>query len=133
MLIIDDDLSLRLDLPRMYGVDDLPIILQDRSFGSDGSLAYNPSPMEIAYGTRGDTVIVNGAIGFQSEKVFGLWSPCACLIEVAIARNPFDTDQRAPQVHVASVEARLEARQGNDADIRQDVEPGKMTISPELI
>jgi blue copper oxidase len=62
ILIIEDDLSLSLDLPRTYAVDDLPIILQDRSFGSDGSLAYDLSPMEIGYGSRGDTIIVNGAI-----------------------------------------------------------------------
>jgi cuproxidase len=43
-------------------VDDLPIILQGRSFDSDGSLTYDPSPMEIVYGTRGDTIIVNGAV-----------------------------------------------------------------------
>jgi FtsP/CotA-like multicopper oxidase with cupredoxin domain len=62
ILIIEDDLSLSLDLPRTYGVDDLPIILQDRSFDSDGSLTYDPSPMEIVYGSRGDTIIANGTI-----------------------------------------------------------------------
>jgi len=62
MLIIEDDPSSRLDLPRTYGVDDLPLILQDRSFASDGALVYDPSPMEIGYGSRGDTIIVNGAI-----------------------------------------------------------------------
>jgi FtsP/CotA-like multicopper oxidase with cupredoxin domain len=72
MLIIDDDLSLRLDLPRMYGVDDLPIILQDRSFASDGSLKYNLSSMEIAYGSRGDTIVVNGAIAPVAKVPRGL-------------------------------------------------------------
>jgi blue copper oxidase len=72
MLIIDDDLSLRLDLPRTYGVGDLPIILQDRSFESSGSLEYNPTQMEIVNGTRGDTVIANGAIAPVAKVPRGL-------------------------------------------------------------
>jgi FtsP/CotA-like multicopper oxidase with cupredoxin domain len=43
----------------------LPIILQDRSFDSDGSIEYDNkslNALDIAYGARGDTIIVNGAI-----------------------------------------------------------------------
>jgi FtsP/CotA-like multicopper oxidase with cupredoxin domain len=35
IMIIDDGSDVRLDLPQTYGVDDLPIILQDRSIDSD--------------------------------------------------------------------------------------------------
>jgi blue copper oxidase len=59
LIIIDDGAD---HLPRTYGADDLPIILQDRSFEADGSLIYSPSPLSITYGSRGDTIIVNGAI-----------------------------------------------------------------------
>jgi blue copper oxidase len=62
LIIVDDGSDLRHDLPRTYGVDDLPIILQDRSFAPDGSLLYSPSPLSLTYGSRGDTIIVNGAI-----------------------------------------------------------------------
>jgi blue copper oxidase len=65
LIIIDDGSDARLGLPRTYGLDDLPIILQDRSFGSDGSLVYendDSDPLEIIYGARGDTIIINGAI-----------------------------------------------------------------------
>jgi blue copper oxidase len=62
LIIVDDGSDLRHDLPRTYGVDDLPIILQDRSFAPDGSLLYSPSPLSVTYGSRGDTIIVNGAI-----------------------------------------------------------------------
>jgi FtsP/CotA-like multicopper oxidase with cupredoxin domain len=72
MLIIEDETSLRLDLPRTYGLDDLPIILQDRSFAPDGSLDYDPSPLEIAYGSRGDTIVVNGAIAPVARVPRGL-------------------------------------------------------------
>src|SRR6516164_8836340 len=62
MLIVDDGSSAHLRLPQTYGADDLPIILQDRSFERDGSLGYNPSPMATAYGSRGDTTVTNGVI-----------------------------------------------------------------------
>jgi FtsP/CotA-like multicopper oxidase with cupredoxin domain len=62
MIIIEDGSEARMDLPRRYGVDDLPIILQDRSFAADGALVYTPSPLATAYGSRGDTIVVNGAI-----------------------------------------------------------------------
>jgi blue copper oxidase len=62
MIIVDDGSSTHLALPQTYGADDLPIILQDRSFDPDGSLGYNPSPMATAYGSRGDTILTNGAI-----------------------------------------------------------------------
>lgn len=65
LIILDDGSDARLNLPRTYGVDDLPIILQDRSFDSEGSIGYDNkelNALDIAYGARGDSVIVNGAI-----------------------------------------------------------------------
>ena len=54
-----------LDCARTFGVDDVPLILQDRQFDPDGSIEYDNKtldPLDIAYGARGDTMIVNGAI-----------------------------------------------------------------------
>lgn len=62
MLIVSDETESHLGLPHAFGIDDLPIILQDRSFGTDGSLDYGSSPLDTIYGARGDTVIANGAI-----------------------------------------------------------------------
>ncbi len=65
MLIVDDGSDARLGLPRTFGVDDFPIILQDRTFGSDGTLDYNNkdlNALDVIYGVRGETIIVNGAI-----------------------------------------------------------------------
>jgi len=62
MVIVDDGSDVRLDLPRTYGLDDLPIILQDRSIDTDGSIDYDNNDLnalDIAYGARGDTIIVN--------------------------------------------------------------------------
>jgi blue copper oxidase len=71
-LIIVDDRVDHQNLPRTYGADDLPIILQDRSFEANGSLIYSPSPLSITYGSRGDTIIVNGAISPVAKVPCGL-------------------------------------------------------------
>lgn len=62
MIIVDDGSDARLGLPRTYGIDDFPIILQDRAFDDSGSLVYELDALTIAYGGRGDTIIANGAI-----------------------------------------------------------------------
>ena len=75
MIIVDDGSDARLNLPRTYGVDDLPIILQDRSIDSDGSIEYDNSDLDalaIADGARGETIIVNGAIAPVAKVPAGL-------------------------------------------------------------
>jgi blue copper oxidase len=72
LIIVDDGSDSRHNLPHTYGVDDLPIILQDRSFAFDGSLVYNPSSLTVTYGGRGDTIIVNGAISPVAKVPRGL-------------------------------------------------------------
>lgn len=62
MILLDDGSDARLGLPATYGLDDLPIVLQDRAFESDGSLAYDFSPMATMAGMIGDTIIVNGVV-----------------------------------------------------------------------
>lgn len=61
MLIIDDDDADRLPLPRHYGVDDLPVIIQDRTFDSRGRLVYSLHDVGED-GWFGDTVVINGSI-----------------------------------------------------------------------
>jgi blue copper oxidase len=72
LIIVDDGSDASLGLPRKYGVDDLPIILQDRSFDSDGSLMYDLDPLTIQYGLRGNTIIVNGVINPVANVPSGL-------------------------------------------------------------
>jgi blue copper oxidase len=98
LIIIDDGSDAQLDLPRSYGVDDLPIILQDRSFEDDGALVYSPSPLSITYGSRGDTIIANGAIGAVGRVPRGIVR--LRILDAANARN-FDLrfgDQRVFRV-----------------------------------
>jgi blue copper oxidase len=75
MIIVDDGSDDRFDLPRTYGIDDLCIILQDRSFDPDGSIGYDNNDLnalDIAYGARGETIIVNGAIAPIAKVPAGL-------------------------------------------------------------
>ena len=62
LIIIDDAVSDALDLPKRYGVDDIPVIVQDRTFNTDGTFNYNPSLQQIMQGWKGDTFLVNGVI-----------------------------------------------------------------------
>jgi FtsP/CotA-like multicopper oxidase with cupredoxin domain len=61
MIIIDDDDSDAMDLPNRYGVDDLPIIIQDRTFDGEGRFVYSLYDADED-GWFGDTVVINGAV-----------------------------------------------------------------------
>ena len=63
MMIVSDGADRDRGLPTTYGVDDLPIVLQDKRFGRNGELLYEPGMMDMMHGFRGDTLLVNGAIG----------------------------------------------------------------------
>jgi blue copper oxidase len=53
MFILEDDQSAALDLPHTYGVDDLPVIIQDRSFDDDNQ--FDGGGVDL-----GDELLVNG-------------------------------------------------------------------------
>ena len=61
MIIVDDD-EQPAELPSEYGVDDVPIILQDRRFNEDGQLLYRNRYEDIVMGMMGDTILVNGTV-----------------------------------------------------------------------
>lgn len=67
MLLIEDDISNSLEIPSEYGVDDIPVILQDRNFNADGSLRYTSSPMDSMLGLFGNTMLVNGTVNPRFE------------------------------------------------------------------
>src|ERR1035437_496488 len=72
MLIVEDGSGERLGLPRSYRVDDLPLVLQDRFLDRNGAPLYQPGPMDIMAGYRGDTIIVNGAVAPVARVPAGL-------------------------------------------------------------
>ncbi len=61
-IIIDDDESENLDLPKRYGIDDFVIAVQDRRFTKEGEIDYSPNRMEIMRGYKGDILLTNGII-----------------------------------------------------------------------
>ncbi len=62
MFIVDDEVSDSLGLPDEYGVDDLPVVIQDRAFNRDGSFRYVSSMHDRMRGMLGDTILVNGVV-----------------------------------------------------------------------
>ncbi len=72
LFIIEDDVSAALPLPQDYGVDDIPLILQDRRFYEDGSFAYVSSMHDIMHGVIGNFLIVNGMVQPFTEVPRGL-------------------------------------------------------------
>jgi len=62
MIIVDDDTADAASLPSDYGVDDLPLAIQDRAFASDASFSYIKAGPALMHGFRADHVMVNGAI-----------------------------------------------------------------------
>lgn len=60
VLLVADDEERGLGLPSDYGVDDLPLVIQDREF-RDGRLVTPTGMMVAMQGRRGDTILVNGA------------------------------------------------------------------------
>ncbi|MFT4625227.1 MAG: FtsP/CotA-like multicopper oxidase with cupredoxin domain [Myxococcota bacterium] len=62
LLVIDDDDTDALGLPQTYGVDDIPLILQDRRFTGDGELDYRLSMHDEMVGMQGDVFLTNGVV-----------------------------------------------------------------------
>lgn len=57
MWIVDDPEQANFNLPRQYGLDDIPVIIQDKRFTYSGALEYNPADDRAFYG---DVLIANG-------------------------------------------------------------------------
>ncbi len=62
LLLIDDGVDRRLGLPHRWGVDDIPLIVQDRRIDADGTLLYMNAMMDMM-GMKGDRFLVNGVEG----------------------------------------------------------------------
>ena len=62
LLMVEDADTDALDLPKTWGEDDIPLIIQDRRFRADGSFAYLSGMMDSIQGMLGDVFLVNGAV-----------------------------------------------------------------------
>lgn len=57
LFIIDDEAGDAVDLPKDYGIDDIPVIVQDKVFNRTGQLEIG---RRAEIGLLGDTILVNG-------------------------------------------------------------------------
>ena len=62
LVLIEDDEIRKLLLPKQWGIDDVPVIIQDKQFSADGQINYQLDMMTAAVGWFGDTLLTNGAI-----------------------------------------------------------------------
>src|SRR5262249_29635722 len=61
LLIVDDEEAGRLPLPSRWGIDDIPLVLQDRRFTPDGQFFDRMNVITVTNGYVGDVALVNGA------------------------------------------------------------------------
>lgn len=60
LIYIEDDYSQKLEIPSEYGVNDIPLIFQDRQFTEEKQFNYQAVLNED--GTIGDTLLINGTL-----------------------------------------------------------------------
>jgi FtsP/CotA-like multicopper oxidase with cupredoxin domain len=60
-MLIDDNVGPS-SLPSEYGVDDLPLVLQERRFDKEGTFRYEPRMPDIIHGYGGNVLLINGGI-----------------------------------------------------------------------
>ncbi|HIF4732901.1 multicopper oxidase CueO [Citrobacter amalonaticus] len=62
LVLIEDEEIHKLLLPKQWGIDDVPVIVQDKRFDATGQIDYQLDVMTAAVGWFGDTLLTNGAI-----------------------------------------------------------------------
>ena len=72
LFIIEDEVSESLPIPKEYGVNDIPLIVQDKHFDDDGQFDYELGMADQIVGFEGDTLLVNGAINPYVEVPQGI-------------------------------------------------------------
>lgn len=60
LVLIEDEDSQMLLLPKQWGIDDIPVIMQDKKFTPAGEIDYQLDMMSAAVGWFGDTLLTNG-------------------------------------------------------------------------
>jgi FtsP/CotA-like multicopper oxidase with cupredoxin domain len=62
LIIIEDETTESLVIPKQYGKNDIPLVVQDRRFQNNGAFSYRLAMPDLMHGLIGDTYLVNGAI-----------------------------------------------------------------------
>lgn len=66
LMVVTDGQDAARGLPEDYGIDDIPLVLQDRRV-INGSNVYQPDIMDLMHGFRGDKLIVNGMVSPEAR------------------------------------------------------------------
>ncbi len=62
LFLIEDEESKKVDLPKEYGIDDIPLILQDRRLNGDAQFVHKESMRDIMMGVTGNIFMINGVV-----------------------------------------------------------------------
>lgn len=62
LIYLEDENSAKLDIPKTYGFNDFPIIIQDKIIDDNGKLEYTTTEMEKLHGKSGGYLMINGVI-----------------------------------------------------------------------
>ena len=62
LFLIEDEENRSLHLPSEYGVDDVPLVIQDRRFNRDGTFDYLTAMPDTMMGYKGNVILVNGTV-----------------------------------------------------------------------
>jgi blue copper oxidase len=102
LIIVKDIAGEKLLLPKIWGVDDIPVILQDKRLNSDGSkIEYELDVMSAAVGWFGDTMLTNGEI-FPQHAVPRGWLRLRLLNGCNARSLNLTTSDRRPIYVIAS-------------------------------
>ncbi|OON39921.1 multicopper oxidase [Izhakiella australiensis] len=62
LVMINDNLSGKVNLPQQWGADDIPLIFQDKRLNAQGQIDYQLDEMAAAVGWFGDLPLTNGVV-----------------------------------------------------------------------
>ncbi|WP_251474429.1 multicopper oxidase family protein [Neobacillus mesonae] len=74
LFYIDDDISDSLPIPKKYGVNDIPLIIEDKKLDSNGKFEYKLGMHDVMMSLQGGTILVNGTINPYLEVPSGKMS-----------------------------------------------------------
>ncbi|WP_434586337.1 multicopper oxidase CueO [Klebsiella sp. R390] len=101
LVLISDEESERLLLPKQWGIDDVPVIVQDKRFTAAGEIDYQLDIMSAAVGWFGDTLLTNGALYPEHAAPRG-WLRLRLLNGCNARSLNFSTSDNRPMYVIAS-------------------------------
>jgi suppressor of ftsI len=135
MFILEDPAAARLPLPDSYGLDDVPLIIQDKKLNDDGSLDLGKGPISPT-GLLGDEIFVNGThdpyleVGTERVRLRLLNASNARVYDIGFADDrPFELIATEGGLIEAPEQIdRIQLSPGERAEIVAEFEPGEEVV-----